>query len=238
MNLDLSQWRARPFPPHEALEGRFVRLEPLDVARHGDDLWRELQGPDPTLWDYLRYGPFERRADFDTWLASQAASRDPQFFAVVEQSSNRALGQLSLLRIEPEEGCIEIGHVAFGTALQRTPGATEAVFLLARQAFDALGYRRLEWKCDARNTRSRRAAERLGFAYEGLFRQHRVVKGQNRDTAWFALLDGDWPRCRTAFERWLVADNFDGVGQQRQPLAALREPDHKDGLPVCSSEDS
>lgn len=219
---DLSQWQAPPFPPHGVAQGRFVRLEPLDSTRHGDDLWRELQGPDPALWDYLRYGPFEQRAGFDTWLTSQAASRDPQFFAVVEQGSKRALGQLSLLRIEPAQGCIEIGHIAFGAALQRTPGATEALYLLARRAFDELGYRRLEWKCDVRNVRSRRAAERLGFTYEGLFRQHHVVKGRNRDTAWFSLLDGEWPACRAAFERWLAADNFDARGQQKCRLEALR----------------
>ncbi len=159
---------------------------------------------------------------FDAWLAGHAASRDPQFFAVVEQASGRALGLLAYLGITPAHGCIEIGHVAFGAALQRRPGATEALYLLARRVFDEFGYRRLEWKCDARNARSRRAAERLGFSYEGLFRQHRVVKGRNRDTAWFALLDGEWPRCRAAFERWLAADNFDAEGQQRQRLAALR----------------
>lgn len=223
MSDDLSQWRARPFPPHEALAGQFVRLQPLDAAHHGDDLWHALQGPDPSLWDYLPYGPFATRVAFDAWLAGQAGSRDPQCYAVVEQANGRALGLLAFLRIEPGHGCIEIGHVLFGAALQRRPGATEALYLLARQAFDGLGYRRLEWKCDARNARSRRAAERLGFAYEGVFRQHRVVKGGNRDTAWFALLDGDWPRCRAAFARWLAADNFDAEGQQRQRLAALRD---------------
>lgn len=238
MNAELSQWQPRPFPPHDALQGRFIRLEPLDPVRHGDDLWRELQGPDPALWDYLRYGPFATRAAFDAWLVGNAASHDPQFYAVVDQVTGRALGLLAYLRITPQEGCIEIGHIAFGAALQRTPGATEALYLLARNAFDGLGYRRLEWKCDARNTRSRRAAERFGFVYEGLFRQHMIVKGENRDSAWFAIIDGEWPACRTAFERWLAADNFDEEGLQRQPLAALREPDHKDGLPVCSSEDS
>lgn len=222
MNADLSQWQPRPFPPHQELAGQFVRLEPLDAARHGDDLWRELQGPDPALWDYLSYGPFDTRAAFDTWLAGHAASRDPQCYAVVEQRGGRALGLLTYLRITPKEGSIEIGHIAFGAALQRTPGATEAVYLLARNAFDGLGYRRLEWKCDARNARSMRAAKRFGFVYEGLFRQHMIVKGENRDTAWFSIIDGDWPACRTAFERWLAADNFDGEGRQKQRLEALR----------------
>ena len=222
MSPDLSLWQARPFPPHEPLEGRFVRLEPLDATHHGDDLWQALQGPDPALWDYLPYGPFATRATFDAWLAGNAASGDPQFYAVVDQVTGRALGLLAYLRITPRDGCIEIGHLAFGAALQRTPGASEAVFLLAHQAFDGLGYRRLEWKCNARNARSLRAAERFGFVYEGLFRQHMIVKGENRDTAWYSLIDGEWPACRTAFERWLAADNFDAAGKQIQRLAALR----------------
>lgn len=222
MSADLSQWQARPFPPHEALAGRFVRLEPLDAARHGDNLWLALQGPDPALWDYLPYGPFAERAAFDAWLAGHAESRDPQFYTVIDLGSQRAQGLLAYLRITPKDGCIEIGHIAFGAALQRTPGASEAVFLLARQAFDGLGYRRLEWKCNARNARSRRAAERFGFVHEGLFRQHMIVKGENRDTAWFAIIDGEWPACRSAFERWLTADNFDAAGKQIQRLAALR----------------
>lgn len=222
MSADLSHWQPRPFPPHEPLQGRFIRLEPLDGARHGDYLWQELQGPDPALWDYLPYGPFAERAAFDAWLAGHADSRDPQCYAVVEQASARALGLLAYLRITPKDGCIELGHIAFGAALQRTPAASEAVFLLTRNAFDTLGYRRLEWKCNARNARSRRAAERFGFSYEGLFRQHMVVKGESRDTAWFAIIDSEWPACRDAFERWLAADNFDGEGQQKQRLEELR----------------
>ncbi|MFD3299340.1 GNAT family N-acetyltransferase [Aquipseudomonas alcaligenes] len=222
MSADLSHWQPRPFPPHESLEGRFIRLEPLDFAQHADDLWNALQGPDPALWDYLPYGPFAERAAFDAWLAGHADSRDPQCYAVLEQASARALGLLAYLRITPKDGCIELGHIAFGAALQRTPGASEAVFLLARQAFDELGYRRLEWKCNARNARSRRAAERFGFSYEGLFRQHMIVKGENRDTAWYALIDGEWPQCRTAFQRWLAADNFDDRGRQKIRLEELR----------------
>jgi RimJ/RimL family protein N-acetyltransferase len=222
MSADLSRWQPRPFPPHEILQGRFIRLEPLDAKRHSDDLWQELQGPDLALWDYLPYGPFTERAAFDAWLAGNAASRDPQFYAVVEQAGGRALGLLSYLRITPKDGCIELGHVAFGGAMQRTPGATEAVFLLAQHAFDSLGYRRFEWKCNSRNARSRRAAERFGFSYEGLFRQHMVVKGESRDTAWYSIIDGEWPACRAAFERWLAADNFDSRGRQKIRLEELR----------------
>jgi len=221
---ELAHWQACPLPPHASLSGRFVTLEPLDAARHADDLWPALQGPDadPAQWQHMVYGPFASRANFDAWLAGCTRGSDPLFFAVREQASGRVLGQLALMRITPAHGCIEIGHVLFGRALQRTPGASEAVYLLARLVFE-LGYRRLEWKCDAENARSRRAAERLGFVAEGLFRQHMVVKGRNRDSAWYALLDGDWPRCRAAFERWLAADNFDAGGRQRQSLAALRE---------------
>ena len=223
MSADLSRWQPRPFPPHDPLQGRFIRLEPLDTARHGDDLWQELQGPDQALWDYLPYGPFTERATFDAWLAGNAASRDPQFYAVVEQAGGRALGLLSYLRITPNDGCIELGHVAFGGAMQRTPGATEAVFLLTQHAFDTLGYRRFEWKCNSRNARSRRAAERFGFSYEGLFRQHMVIKGESRDTAWYALIDSEWPKCREAFQRWLAVDNFDGEGRQLRKLEELRD---------------
>jgi RimJ/RimL family protein N-acetyltransferase len=221
-SLQLSAWQPRPSPARAPLPGRFVRLEPLDPARHGDDLWQALQGPDPALWDYLAYGPFDSREPFDAWLAGNAESRDPLFFTVIDQASNRALGVLSYLRIAPKDGCIEIGHIAFGKAMQRTPGSTEAVWLLARYAFDDLGYRRLEWKCNARNARSMRAAERLGFTYEGLFRQHMVVKGENRDTAWFAIIDGEWPARREAFERWLAVDNFDGDGRQKRRLEEFR----------------
>ncbi|WP_043309684.1 GNAT family N-acetyltransferase [Pseudomonas sp. ML96] len=222
MTTDLSHWQPRPFPPHAVLQGRFIRLEALDASRHGDDLWAALQGPDPALWDYLPYGPFTERATFDAWLAANADSHDPQFYAVID-SHGHSLGLLSYLRIAPKDGCIEIGHIAFGAAMQRTPGATEAVFLLARHAFDDLGYRRFEWKCNARNARSMRAAERFGFSYEGLFRQHMIVKGENRDTAWFSIIDGEWPACRAAFEHWLAADNFDTEGRQKKRLEELRD---------------
>ena len=217
-------WQPVAVPNHATLAGRFIKLEALDSARHGDDLWLALQGPDsdPLLWDYLPYGPFAERSAFDSWLAGNAASADPQFYAVVEQASQRCVGLLSFLRITPKDGCIEIGHVAFGHAMQRSPASSEAVYLLAELALGTLGYRRLEWKCNALNARSMRAAERLGFTFEGTFRQHMVIKGQNRDTAWFSIIDKEWPACRAAFQRWLAADNFDAQGQQRQRLEALR----------------
>ena len=208
-------------PAHRPLIGTRVRLEPLDPDRHAADLLAAAGG-DPRLWDYLPYGPFADAAELRAWLAERATSTDPLFLAVVDTETGRASGVVSYLRIEPEHGCIEIGHIWFGAGLQRTPAATETVYLLARHAFDDLGHRRLEWKCDAANARSRRAAERFGFTFEGVFRQHMIVKGRNRDTAWFALLDSEWPAARAAFEAWLSPENFDADGRQRSPLAAAR----------------
>jgi RimJ/RimL family protein N-acetyltransferase len=207
-----------------ALRGDHVVLEPLDPARHGDALFAAGHDrADPVLWKYLPYGPFHGdRAAFDAHLAAQAGSIDPRFYAVVARASGRAAGVVSYLRIEPEHGVVEIGHIWFGAPLQRTPGATETVALLARHAFDVLGHRRLEWKCDAANARSQAAARRFGFTYEGTFRQHQVVKGRNRDSAWFSILDTEWPAVRAGFDAWLAPGNFAADGTQRASLAALR----------------
>lgn len=207
-----------------ALCGDRVTLEPLRASRHGDDLYAAAHDArDPRLWTYLGYGPWQDdRAGFDAHLAEQEASSDPRFYAVVGEDG-RAVGVVSYLRIEPAHGVIEIGHIWFGPALQRTPAATEVVYVLARHAFDDLGHRRLEWKCDAGNERSRAAARRFGFTFEGVFRQHQVVKGRNRDTAWFSMLDREWPAVRAAFEGWLAPENFDADGRQRAALAALRD---------------
>ncbi|KAB0548964.1 GNAT family N-acetyltransferase [Pseudomonas argentinensis] len=220
----LLDWKPVSPPPRALLDGCYVRLEPLDAQHHGEDLWHALQGPesDPALWDYLPYGPFADRDAFETWLAGKQATDDPLFFTVIDKATARAVGLLSFLRIAPADGCIEIGHIAFGRAMQRSPASTEAIWLLMRLAMDGLGNRRLEWKCNARNARSRRAAERLGFTQEGLFRQHAVIKGQNRDTAWFSIIDSEWPQRREAFVRWLSPDNFDKQGKQRQRLEELR----------------
>jgi RimJ/RimL family protein N-acetyltransferase len=197
--------------------GARVRLERLSPD-HAAALFAAAQG-DPMLWHYLPYGPFADAAEYARWIASDASADDPVFYAIVGQEP---LGVASYLRIFPEHGSIEIGNIWFGPALQRTPAATEAIYLMAREAFDGLGNRRLEWKCDADNARSRRAAERFGFTFEGVFRQHMIVKGRNRDTAWYAILDGEWPRARAAFEAWLAPENFDGEGAQRRGLAAIR----------------
>lgn len=223
-SADLQHWQAARTPDAAVLHGNRVRLERLDPARHSDDLWLALHGADadPHMWTYMGYGPFASPADFTQWLNSLGNSGDAVFYTVIANSSGQALGLLSYLNICPAHGSIEIGHVCFGHALQRSTLASETVYLLARYAFE-LGNRRLEWKCDNANLRSKRAAERFGFTYEGLFRQHLIRKGRNRDTAWFSLLDHEWPACCAAFERWLAADNFDAQGQQRQRLQDLRE---------------
>ncbi|HWI75226.1 MAG TPA: GNAT family protein [Baekduia sp.] len=212
-------------PDASPLTGARVRLERLDPVVHGDDLFVAggAAAGDPLLWHYLPYGPFDGdRAGFDAHVRAQSASDDPWFYAVVDVASGRACGVVSYLRGDAANGSIEIGHIWFGAALQRTPGATEAIYLLARHAFEELGHRRLEWKCDAANARSRAAAERFGFTYEGTFRQHMIVKGRNRDTAWFSIVDGEWPAVRAGFEAWLSDANFDGGGGQRASLASLR----------------
>jgi RimJ/RimL family protein N-acetyltransferase len=183
----------------------------------------------------MPYGPFADRASFARHLAAQAASRDPAYFAVVDSVTGKAGGVVSFLREEPQHRVVEIGHIWFGAVLQRTPQATEAVYLLMREAFDALQVRRLEWKCDAENVRSRSAAERFGFTYEGTFRQHMLVKGRNRDTTWFSLLDREWPGVRSAFEDWLAPTNFEADGRQRR---ALRPADRRSSGPGSRSKSS
>jgi RimJ/RimL family protein N-acetyltransferase len=222
---DLAQWTpAKPPARAAVLRGARVRLEPLDAARHAAQLYAASHGEDtdPRLWDYLPYGPFADAAAYASWVERHHDGDDPRFYAVVDAAAGRAAGVVSYLRIEPDHGVIEIGHIWFGRTLQRTPQATEAIYLLARHAFDDLGHRRLEWKCDAANQRSRAAAERFGFTYEGTFRQHLIVKGRNRVSAWFSLLDGEWPAQRTAFEAWLDPANFGPDGAQRRRLQDLR----------------
>ncbi len=204
-----------------SLRGERVKLVPV-TAEHADELYAAGHGGDPALWEYLPYGPFADVEEMRLWLAACAASQDPQFFAIVSQETGRASGMASYLRFAPDHRVVEIGHIWFGAELQRTPAATEAIYLMAAHAFEELKVRRLEWKCDAGNDRSRRAADRFGFTFEGVFRQHMLVKDRNRDTAWYSLLDGEWPAVRAAFEAWLDADNFDADGRQRRPLAELR----------------
>ena len=218
----LATWTARPLPNVAPLEGRRVTLHPTDVTDDATGLFEATRDGDPALWNYLSYGPFENEGAFEQWLARHVADPTMLTETVVDNVTGRPLGSASFMRMEPGFGVIEIGHIFFGKALQRTPAATEAIFLMMRHVFEDLGYRRLEWKCDAANARSRRAAERFGFRFEGIFRQHMIVKGRNRDTAWFSIIDGEWPVVKAAFEAWLAPENFDAEGQQIERLEDLR----------------
>ncbi|KQW56500.1 GNAT family N-acetyltransferase [Variovorax sp. Root411] len=220
---DVPDWSPRALPPRQPIEGRFCTLEPLDVARHADDLYAAYaQAPDARDWTYLFS---ERSADLESIRAHAeraAKSTDPMHFAVIDRQSGRAVGTLALMRIDPAHGSIEVGSVTFSPLLKQTPMSTEAQYLLMKLAFDELGYRRYEWKCDNFNEPSKRAATRLGFQFEGVFRQAVVYKGRSRDTAWFSIIDSDWPALRTAFERWLAPGNFDAQGRQRMSLDKFR----------------
>jgi len=208
-------------PGPVTLEGRFGRLEKLDPPRHSAALWEALKGYD-RVWTYMSsYGPFVDADTFAEWLAGRATLEDPYCYAVVD-TTGRALGILALWRMRTDTRVVEVGHVVYAPALQRTSLGTEAQYLLARYVFETLGYRRYEWKCNALNAPSRRAAERLGFTFEGIFRQETIAKGRNRDTAWLSMLDTEWPARKAAFEKWLPPDNFDDTGRQKMSLAALR----------------
>jgi RimJ/RimL family protein N-acetyltransferase len=210
-------------PPRTPIAGTRVVLEPLDPRRHAQALYAAgHEGEDAAaIWDYLPYGPFADADAYGRWLADAAGSLDPVFYTVVPKDEGRASGVLSFLNVVPKAASIEIGHIWFAPFLQRTPAATEALFLSMRHAFDDLGYRRLEWKCNACNAKSRAAALRLGFAFEGVFYRHMIAKGRNRDTAWFSLLDEEWPLVRTCFESWLERANFDDDGRQKTSLGEL-----------------
>jgi RimJ/RimL family protein N-acetyltransferase len=215
-------WSPRPRPPHTAIEGRTCRVVPLDPIAHGGDLFEaEAEDPEATGWTYL---PSERPAGRDAyfaWLGKMTAGDDRMFHAIVDRATGRACGMASYLRIDPANGTIEVGHIRYAPRLQRTAVATEAMFLMMRRVFDELGYRRYEWKCDSLNAASRAAALRLGFRFEGIFRQAVVYKARNRDTAWFSVIDAEWPALRPAFAAWLDAANFDAQGRQRRPLSAF-----------------
>jgi RimJ/RimL family protein N-acetyltransferase len=218
----LPGWRPRPRPPRTPMQGRFCRLEPLDAKSHAAQLHAAYSQDDGRNWTYLPYGPFPSEEAYAQVVASVQGGDDPVFHAIVELASQRPVGVASYLRIDPAMGVIEVGHLSYAPALQRHAAATEAWYLRMRRVFDELGYRRYEWKCDSLNAPSRRAAERLGFRFEGIFRQAVVVKGRNRDTAWYSILDSEWPALRSAFERWLAPSNFDAQGKQRARLESLR----------------
>lgn len=224
----LPDWRPARLPDAQRLEGRYCVLERLDPDRHAEDLYAaHSSAPDGRDWTYMPVGPFDSVEDHHAWVIDAAAQTDPRHYAVVDTRTGRALGTLSLMRHDPENGAIEVGYVAFSPLLQRTPASTEAQYLLMRHAFDDLGYRRYEWKCNSLNEPSLRAAARLGFTFEGTFRQAQVVKGRNRDTSWFSLLDREWPRVRSAFEAWLDPSNFTAAGEQITSMQAAQVPQAK-----------
>ncbi|WP_160008485.1 GNAT family N-acetyltransferase [Rhizobium sp. 18055] len=217
--MDLSNWKGVERPDRVALEGRYTRLEPLDAGRHGRDLLASAQQPGAD--DRFRYLFEDAPADlaaFTPWLEKAAVSPDPMFFAVIDKRSGRAEGRQALMRIDTANGVIEIGNILWGPAIARTRITTEALYLFASHAFDRLGYRRFEWKCNNLNEPSKSAAQRFGFTFEGIFRHHMVAKGKNRDTAWFAMTDADWPRLKAGYEAWLDAENFDAAGLQKHKL--------------------
>ena len=221
LGTPLPGWPPPTFPGAVSLAGRFCRLERLNPDRHAAELHAANAPDDGRMWTYLPYGPFADLASYRAWMERHWLGQDPLLFAIVDAVSGRALGMAGYLRIDPANGSIEVGHLAYAPSLQRSPAATEAMYLLMAHAF-GLGYRRYEWKCNALNKPSRAAALRLGFTFEGLFRQAAVVKGHNRDTTWYSLLDSEWPVAKAAFEAWLTPENFAPDGRQRRRLADLR----------------
>ena len=222
IGLAVTDWQPRPAPPTSPMQGRFCRLVATDVAAHGRDLYAAFaQDTDHGNWTYLPNGPFHQEADFIAWSSEVSAGTDPLFYTVLDNAGN-AVGLAAYLRIEPSIGVIEVGHIHFSPLMQRTPMATEAMYLMMRRVFDELGYRRYEWKCDALNGPSRAAAGRLGFSFEGIFRQARIYKGRNRDTAWHSIVDGEWPQIKVSMEAWLAPENFDSKGKQVRNLQQCR----------------
>ena len=216
----VENWTAPPTPDQEVLAGTYCRLERLSAEKHAALLFRAFEGHDQ-VWNYLPYGPFSSSSQYHRWAREAAAMDDTVFYAIKNLKTGAYEGVASFLRINPAAGSIEVGHINMSPALQQTPAATEAMYLMMAYVFDTLGYRRYEWKCDALNTPSRAAAERLGFTFEGVFRQATTYKGRNRDTAWFAAIDAEWPALKEAFEAWLSPRNFDTHGQQKERLGDL-----------------
>ncbi len=226
IGFPVPDWTPRPRPPRTAMEGRYCRLEPADPARHATDLHAaNMEDTGHRIWTYLPYGPFESETYYRAWMEKTCLRDDPLFHTVIalpaQDGDERPVGIASYLRIDPNAGSIEVGHINYAPALQKTRAATEAMFLMMKRAFDELGYRRYEWKCDALNAPSCAAAVRLGLTWEGIFRQATVYKNRNRDTAWYAATDADWPALKAAFETWLDPANFDADGRQKRRLSEL-----------------
>ena len=222
IGFPLDDWTPPERPPRQPMQGTYCRVEPLDIATHAVDLFAATQLDTRHInWTYLPYGPFATLQEYGDWLESSCLDDDPLFHAIVDLQTGTAAGVASYLNINPAQGTIEVGHIHYAPVLQGTRAATEAMFLMMQRAFE-LGYRRYEWKCNDRNEVSKRAALRLGFTYEGTFRQHQVVKGLNRDTAWFSMLDYEWPAIRGRFQAWLDPSNFDADGGQIRRLGEFK----------------
>lgn len=217
----LPDWTRRASPQPVTIDGRTCRIEPLNIARHGDDLVAAFRTTDEASWTYLFIGPFADDAGVLNWLTESADSKDYVYSAIIDRASGRAAGVCAYMRPDPANGVIEIGSIHYSDTLKRTPATTEAMYLLMRHVFEDLGYRRYEWKCNSFNAPSRRTALRLGFRFEGVFRNHMVVKGHNRDTAWFSILDSEWPALKLAYEKWLAPENVDRDGKQRMSLSDM-----------------
>jgi RimJ/RimL family protein N-acetyltransferase len=219
VGFPVKEWREADFPPKTNMAGRYCEIVPLDVDAHAESLFNSFaKDTENKNWTYLPYGPFESFSSFKSWLSTLTDSNDPFFYSIINLKDNAVVGLASYLRITPPQGVIEVGHIHFSPLLQRTPMATEAMYLMMQRVFDELGYRRYEWKCDSLNEPSRRAALRLGFTFEGIFRQALMYKGRNRDTAWYSIIDTEWPRLKKAFELWLAPSNFDSLGHQKNSL--------------------
>ncbi len=224
VGLPVPDWKPAEFPKHDAMPGYFCRLEPLDPKRHAESLYQaNALDTEGKSWTYLPYGPFQDVESYRAWMIKNCCGRDPLFYAIIDTETDRAVGVASYLRIEPNSGSIEVGHLNFSPLLQHTAAATEAMYLMMARAFK-MGYRRYEWKCNALNAPSRTAAQRLGFSFEGIFRNATVVKGHNRDTAWYAIIEEEWPALQDAYLQWLNPANFDMNGKQRKSLSALTSP--------------
>jgi RimJ/RimL family protein N-acetyltransferase len=224
IGFPLPGWKEPPRPPRTAMAGRYCRVEPIDPARHAEQLFRAYSlDPSHRNFTYLGSGPFSTLEAYRQWMKSSCLGDDPLFHAIIEGQSRQAAGVASFMRIDPRNGVIEVGNINYSPLLQRSRAATEAMYLMMQRAF-GLGYRRYEWKCDALNAASRAAAQRLGFSFEGIFRQAVVYKGRNRDTAWYAAIDSEWPALEQAFRRWLDPGNFDEQGRQRTRLSDLTAP--------------
>jgi len=215
---EIHNWETRQYPAKMDIQGKYCVLSPIDIKKHAKPLFQVLHDNPGDSWTYLPYGPFESIIHFKSWLKSTISEHDTVLYAILDVKTKSPIGICSYLRINPEHGVIEVGHLHYSQSLKRTPAATEAMYLMMCHAFDDMGYRRYEWKCNSCNAPSRRAAERLGFTFEGIFRQHYVLKNRNRDTAWFSILDSEWPAVKEKFIKWLSPSNFDHNGCQLSKL--------------------